>query len=112
MNILIKIVLITTIIIYGGCTGTSTSDNHLLNSENRMSAPAFALPSLKGKTIALNDFSDKYVVIHIATTWCPFCNAEAPYLEKLYQDYKNKNVEVLIIDVMEPASISKIKTSG
>lgn len=31
----------------------------------------------------------------------PFCNAEAPYLEKLYQDYKDRDLAVLIIDVKE-----------
>ena len=41
------------------------------------------------------------MVIHFATTWCPFCNAEALHFEKLFQDYKDKNVKVLIIDVKE-----------
>ena len=49
------------------------------------------------------------MVIHIATTWCPFCNAEAPYLEELHQEYFQKNVKVLIIDVKEPAALVKSK---
>jgi peroxiredoxin len=40
-------------------------------------------------------------VIHFATTWCPFCSAEAPNLEQLYKDYKDKGVQVFIIEVME-----------
>lgn len=64
-------------------------------------APAFTLKDLKGKTWSLEDFKGKYLFIHFATTWCPFCNAEAPYLEQLYQAYKEKGVEVLIIDVKE-----------
>ena len=49
----------------------------------------------------------KFLVLHFATTWCPFCNAEAPYLEKLHQDYGDKNVKVLIIDVKEPKKTVK-----
>ena len=64
-------------------------------------APAFRLKSLEGETISMDSYEGNYVVIHFATTWCPFCNAEAPHLEKLFQYYKDKNVKVLIIDVKE-----------
>ncbi len=71
----------------------------------------FSLKSTEGKTVSLNDYKGKFVVIHIATTWCPYCNAEAPYLEEIYKEYKDKNVEVLIIDVKEPRDLvhEKIK---
>lgn len=64
-------------------------------------APDFELTDLEGKTINIEDYKGQIVVIHIATTWCPFCNAEAPHLQALYEDYKSKNVAVLIIDVKE-----------
>lgn len=68
-------------------------------------APDFELPDLDDKMVQLQDYKDKILVLHIATTWCPFCNAEAPHLEKLYQEYKDKGVEVLIIDVKEPKEL-------
>ncbi len=74
-----------------------------------VAAPEFSLPDLEGNMVHSKDYRGKYLVIHIATTWCPFCNAEAPHLQQLYEDYKNKNVEVLIIDVKEPASLVKSK---
>ena len=64
-------------------------------------APLFQLESVDSKTYSLAQLKGKYVVIHFAATWCPFCNAEAPYLEQLYQNYRNKNVQVFIIDVKE-----------
>lgn len=72
-------------------------------------APAFKLADLEGKQISSEDYKGSYLVIHIATTWCPFCNAEAPYLEQLNQDYKDKNVKVLIIDVKEPKELVQAK---
>lgn len=72
-------------------------------------APEFELPDLQGKMVSLSSFQGQFVVIHIATTWCPFCNAEAPYLEQLSQEYKDKNVRVLIIDVKEPGELVKAK---
>jgi peroxiredoxin len=65
------------------------------------SAPLFSLNDLSGKAYTLEEMRGKTTVIHFATTWCPFCNAEAPNLEHLYKDYKDRGVQVFIIDVME-----------
>ena len=67
----------------------------------------FSLKSTDGKTVNLSDYIGKFVVVHIATTWCPYCNAEAPYLEEIYKEYKDRNVVVLIIDVKEPLGLVK-----
>ena len=64
-------------------------------------APAFSLKAIDGTTFSLDQLKGKYVVIHFAATWCPFCNAEAPNLEQLYQNYRNKGVVVFIVDVKE-----------
>jgi len=77
--------------------------------ENRHMAPYFSLSDLDGNEVSSDDYRGSYLVIHIATTWCPFCNAEAPYLEQLSQDYQDKNVRVLIIDVKEPKELVQAK---
>jgi peroxiredoxin len=64
-------------------------------------APSFTLKELNGKVYSLDQVRGRYVVIHFATTWCPFCNAEAPNLEQLFKDYRDKGVQVFIIDVKE-----------
>lgn len=64
-------------------------------------APSFTLPGIDEQTYSLENYNGKFVVIHFAATWCPFCNAEAPHLEQLYRDYRDKGVQVLIIDVKE-----------
>ncbi len=77
--------------------------------ERPIKSPNFSLASLDDVIVSLDHYKGKFLVIHIATTWCPFCNAEAPYLEKLFQDYQGKNVEVLLIDVKEPKELVKEK---
>lgn len=64
-------------------------------------APSFTLRGIDDNVYSLEDYNGKFVVIHFAATWCPFCNAEAPHLEQLYKDYNGKDVQVLIIDVKE-----------
>ena len=68
-------------------------------------APSFTLKALWGKTYSLEQLRGKYVVIHFAATWCPFCNAEAPFLEELYRNYGNKNVKVFIVDIKEDKAL-------
>lgn len=77
------------------------------NETKLVEAKAFSLKSTNGETVSLSDYKGKFVVIHIATSWCPYCNAEAPYLEEIYKEYHDKNVEVLIIDVKEPLELVK-----
>jgi peroxiredoxin len=82
------------------CTGTALyaqNDQHMLGQQ----APSFELKSIDGNNYSLVQLKGKFVVIHFATTWCPFCNAEAPNLQALYLSYKDKGVQVLIIDVKE-----------
>lgn len=96
--------------IFEACTPSNAGNSNLKPSPYiDTDAPTFELTDYQGKRYRSSNFKDKYVVLHIATTWCPFCNAEAPNLEKLYQEYKDKGVEVLIIDVKENKDLVKEK---
>ncbi len=76
-------------------------DQHMIGEP----APLFTLAGMDGQTYSLDQLKGKYVVIHIAATWCPFCNAEAPFLEALHKKYQDEDVQVFIIDVKEDRGI-------
>jgi peroxiredoxin len=69
------------------------------------SAPAFSLRTIGGDELSLAGLRGTVLVLHFAATWCPFCAAEAPHLEKLYQEYRGRGVTVAIVDIREPAAI-------
>ena len=50
-------------------------------------APDFQLQALDGNTYRTADLKGQWLVVSFMTTWCPFCNAAAPYFEKLTQEY-------------------------
>jgi peroxiredoxin len=63
--------------------------------------PDFSLINPEGKKISLKDFRGKTVFLNFWATWCEPCREEMPAMEKLYQDYKNKNFVVLAINVKD-----------
>lgn len=64
-------------------------------------APAFNLKALDGKAVGSADLRGHFTVVSFMTTWCPFCNAAAPHLQKLGDDYRDRGVKVLVVDIEE-----------
>jgi len=61
--------------------------------------PPEFLISLDGRNLLLEDFRGKYVFINFWNSWCPPCREEMPDLNRLYLDYRDKNVEFLFINI-------------
>lgn len=62
-------------------------------------APAFKLPDTKGKPVRLSDFKGKVVYLDIWATWCGPCLKEIPYMERLKEKFRDKNVEMITISI-------------
>ncbi|MBC7330544.1 TlpA family protein disulfide reductase [bacterium] len=58
-------------------------------------ATDFSLKALDGKLYKLSDLKGKVVLIDFWATWCPPCREELPIIEKLHQEFKDKNLVVL-----------------
>ncbi|ALF09268.1 thiol-disulfide oxidoreductase ResA [Parageobacillus thermoglucosidasius] len=68
-------------------------------------APDFTLKNLHGTEQTLSDFRGKGVFINFWATYCPPCEKEMPYLEKAYQQYKEKGIEILAINAAGPTRL-------
>jgi peroxiredoxin len=62
-------------------------------------APDFSLPGLDGKQINLSDYRGKVVLVNIWATWCLPCVEEMPSMQKLYNEFKGNDFEILAISI-------------
>ena len=72
-------------------------------------APDFTLPSLDGQTVRLSDFrGKKAILLNFWATWCAPCRLEMPTIDKAYQEYKSRGLEILAVS-LDAGSNSVVK---
>src|SRR3990172_10202534 len=63
-------------------------------------APDFTLPDLAGKRVRLADSrGKKAVLLNFWATWCAPCREEMPTIDKAYQEYKSRGLEILAVSL-------------
>lgn len=85
----------------------------ILNRLEREGIPNFSVADLDGKSVSLQDFKGKILLINIWATWCAPCVKEFPSLKGLVEHFKG-DVVVLAIshDKTKEDIDSFIKTFG
>ena len=89
--------IVATILLAAPFVASAATWNYRIGEE----APSFALKGLDGKPLSSADLRGHYTVVSFMTSWCPFCNAAAPYFDKIGKDYAAKGVRAVIVDVHE-----------
>ncbi|TWT81957.1 Thiol-disulfide oxidoreductase ResA [Planctomycetes bacterium CA13] len=70
-------------------------------------APDFKSVTLREGTVSLADLKDKVVVIDFWATWCPPCVAAIPVIKEVTDEYKDKDVVFLALNVAEGEELVK-----
>jgi len=60
-------------------------------------APDFRLPDLQGRSVSLNDFRGRRVLLVFSDPHCGPCDELAPHLARLHQDHINNGLSVLLV---------------
>ena len=53
--------------------------------------------NLDGKTSKLADYKNKVIMLNLWATWCQPCRAEMPSMQKMYNNYKNKDFTIIAV---------------
>lgn len=71
------------------------------------------LTTMDGKNVTLADLKGKVVLIDFWATWCGPCRVSMPYMQKVYEKYKDNNqVQVVMCNVWERAEDRKKVVQG
>lgn len=78
-------------------------DKRILNSagvqEMKQAAPDFNLYTLDGRKVSLKEYRGMAVFLHFWATWCKPCKEEMPTIEKMYREFNDKKLIVLIVSI-------------
>lgn len=105
------------LIIFSVCTfSLQAQDKELEATKVKIGqqAPNFSFRDERGKTVSLNNFRGKLVMITFFATWCPPCQEELPVIQQeIYDKYKdNPNFKLLIFGrEHSTAEVTKFKES-
>ena len=78
---------------------------HLLYKTKQTSigavAPDFEIVDLKGNTISLADFKEKYLFLTFAASWCDVCRKDNHELTKVYNKFHKKGLQMFTVSFDE-----------
>jgi len=85
-------------------------NNYLKNSTPGEKFKGFTLTDYEGNQHSLSDYTEsKAIVIMFIATQCPVSNAYNSRMEKIYKDYKGKDVTFLGINSNKSEDVTEIK---
>lgn len=63
-------------------------------------APALTVASLDGeRTVRLADYRGQVLLVNLWATWCHPCREETPYLQSVYERYRDRGLRILGVSV-------------
>ena len=118
MNKIAKVILVITLmgLLITGCSGGSNQESMALGRITGCStdsaqrpqidnpAPDFQFQNPEGQPVSLSDLQGKPVLINFWATWCSPCIYEMPYLQQVYEEWSDKGLMVLAINIGESSA--------
>ena len=98
---LILVLILTTGLLLTGCSSPSTVGMPVQAPQVGNLAPDFQLSNLEGQSISLSDFRGSPVLINFWATWCPPCREEMPFIQEIYEEWLDKRLVLLAVDIGE-----------
>lgn len=64
----------------------------------KLSSYNWELKGLNTSNVNFKNLENKVVFVNFWATWCPPCRAELPFIQELYNDYKDKITFIFVTD--------------
>jgi peroxiredoxin len=73
-------------------------------------APEIKLEDIANVPKELKQYQGKTVLLNFWATWCAPCVAEMPALERLYQKFKSRGLEIVSVSCDSPDTLEQLKS--
>lgn len=70
-------------------------------------APDFSLPKMDGSKVSLSQLKGQVVYVDFWATWCPPCRESFPWMESMYDRYKDFGFEIVAISLDQKPDLVK-----
>ncbi|MDR5703865.1 MAG: TlpA disulfide reductase family protein [Armatimonadota bacterium] len=113
-NLLLRLVIIVPVVLLIGLFGYILAQREMPKSievalarGERPVAPMFTLTRYDGGKLVLTDLRGKVVVLNFWASWCGPCRDEAPLLEKVWREYRDRGVMVVGVNIQDLESAAR-----
>lgn len=62
-------------------------------------APGFSVKNIYGRSVNLDSFSNKYLLLAFTAPWCDMCQTEDLYLDQVATKYPKEQVDILLVSL-------------
>jgi len=101
----ILLLILVSLLAITGCT--TEAETGTVGPQVGSLAPEFNLINLEGNYISLNSFRGKPVLLNFWATWCSPCRMEMPFLQEIYDEWTDKGLVMLTVNVGESTTVAK-----
>lgn len=112
------LLLVVTLAVLAGCSGRGTEGStggyvsgsrfvSLVPVDEREEAPVLEGEDLEGEAISSADFAGKTLVVNVWGSWCPPCRKEAPVLQGVAEQYADRDVQFLGLNVRDQTAAAR-----
>jgi len=103
ISIAVLMLILASLLLVAGCaTESETQESQIGNP-----APEFNLLGLDGDYTSLNSFMGEPVLLYFWATWCESCRTEMSYFQQIYDEWTDKGLVLLTINVGESLAIAE-----
>ncbi len=102
--ITILVFILTAGLLIAGCSSPPTPEGSAQGPEVGKLAPDLQLLNPEGQSVSLSDSRGKPILMNFWASWCVPCLIEMPYIQEIYDEWTDKGLEVLAINVGESPS--------
>lgn len=84
----------------------STTSGRIPSPRQGFLAPDFTLNTLDGHEVTLSSLRGDPVVLNLWASWCPPCRAEMPAIQRVYEQNRERGLQILAVNMTYQDSVS------